>query len=88
MMLGQSYSFGADVRRLMEPAPTAALRAVRLDTSVELMLERSKRHIGEKVLATIVATAGSTYRKAGARMLLMADGTYLGLLSGGCFAST
>jgi xanthine dehydrogenase accessory factor len=84
-MLGQSYSFGADVRRLMEPAPTAALRTVRLDTSVELMLERSKRHIGERVLATIVATAGSTYRKAGARMLLMADGTYLGLLSGGCF---
>ena len=79
-MLGQSYSFGADARRLMEPAPTAALRTVRLDTSVELMLERSKRHIGERVLATIVATAGSTYRKAGARMLLTADGTYLGLL--------
>jgi xanthine/CO dehydrogenase XdhC/CoxF family maturation factor len=57
----------------------------RLDTSVEIMLERSKRHIGDRVLATIVATAGSTYRKAGARMLLMADGTYLGLLSGGCF---
>jgi xanthine/CO dehydrogenase XdhC/CoxF family maturation factor len=78
-------SCGADVRRLMEPAPTAAVRAVRLDTSVELMLERSKLHIGERVLATIVATAGSTYRKAGARMLVMADGTYLGLLSGGCF---
>jgi hypothetical protein len=57
------------------PAPTAAVRAVRLDTSVELMLERSKLHIGERVLATIVATAGSTYRKAGARMLVMADGT-------------
>jgi xanthine/CO dehydrogenase XdhC/CoxF family maturation factor len=49
------------------------------------MLERSKRHVGERVLATIVATAGSTYRKAGARMLLMADGNYSGLLSGGCF---
>ena len=62
-----------------------ARRAVSLDTSVELMLERSKRHVGERVLATIVATAGSTYRKAGARMLLMADGNYSGLLSGGCF---
>ena len=28
--------------------------------------------------------AGSTYRKPGARMLIMADGSYLGLLSGGC----
>jgi xanthine/CO dehydrogenase XdhC/CoxF family maturation factor len=36
------------------------------------------------VLATVVATAGSTYRKPGARMLIMADGSYLGLLSGGC----
>jgi len=36
------------------------------------------------VLATVVATAGSTYRKAGARMRIMADGSILGLLSGGC----
>jgi xanthine dehydrogenase accessory factor len=35
-------------------------------------------------LATLVATTGSTYRKPGARMLIMADGSYLGLLSGGC----
>jgi xanthine/CO dehydrogenase XdhC/CoxF family maturation factor len=39
------------------------------------------------VLATVVATAGSTYRKPGARMLLMADGSYIGLLSGGCLES-
>jgi xanthine/CO dehydrogenase XdhC/CoxF family maturation factor len=32
----------------------------------------------------VVATAGSTYRKPGARMLIHADGSYLGLLSGGC----
>ncbi len=60
------------------PVPT-----VRLDTSLELLLARS--HSEQPcVLATIVATAGSTYRKAGARMLLYADGTHLGLLSGGC----
>jgi xanthine/CO dehydrogenase XdhC/CoxF family maturation factor len=35
-------------------------------------------------LATVVATAGSTYQKPGARMLIYADGSYLGLLSGGC----
>ena len=37
-----------------------------------------------RALGTVVATAGSTYRKPGARMLIMADGSYLGLLSGGC----
>jgi xanthine dehydrogenase accessory factor len=57
---------------------------VRLDTSLELLLERAPRHPIDRVLATVVATAGSTYRKPGARMLIMADGSYLGLLSGGC----
>jgi xanthine dehydrogenase accessory factor len=36
------------------------------------------------VLATIVETIGSTYRKAGAQMLACADGSAAGLLSGGC----
>lgn len=36
------------------------------------------------VLATIVHTVGSTYRKSGAQMLLAADGSTAGLLSGGC----
>ena len=36
------------------------------------------------VLATILETAGSTYRKAGARILIGADGGGSGLLSGGC----
>jgi xanthine/CO dehydrogenase XdhC/CoxF family maturation factor len=36
------------------------------------------------VLATVVRTVGSTYRKAGAQMLLAADGSAAGLLSGGC----
>jgi len=36
------------------------------------------------VLATIIETIGSTYRKAGAQMLIAADGSAAGLLSGGC----
>jgi len=40
---------------------------------------------GDAVLATIIETQGSTYRKAGARMLITNDGECLGLLSGGCF---
>lgn len=39
------------------------------------------------VLATLVRTAGSTYRKPGAQMLLTAQGDYVGLLSGGCLES-
>jgi xanthine dehydrogenase accessory factor len=57
---------------------------VRLDTSLEMLLQRSPASHAARVLATVVATAGSTYRKPGARMLIMADGSYLGLLSGGC----
>src|SRR5580692_6758150 len=60
---------------------------VRLDTSLELLLERAPAAQTSRVLATVVATAGSTYRKPGARMLIMADGSYLGLLSGGCLES-
>ncbi|MEM9304669.1 MAG: XdhC family protein [Pseudomonadota bacterium] len=39
----------------------------------------------QAVLATVVDTAGSTYRKAGARMLIAADGSLAGMLGGGCF---
>ncbi len=35
-------------------------------------------------LATLVQTAGSTYRKPGARLLVDSDGGTLGVLSGGC----
>ena len=44
-----------------------------------------RRERGEPlVLATIVETAGSTYRKPGAQMLIAGDGSAAGLLSGGC----
>ena len=66
----------------MSGMPTDRL-AVRLDTSLELLRERAPA-THPRVLATVVATAGSTYRKPGARMLIMADGHYWGLLSGGC----
>jgi len=39
------------------------------------------------VLATIIETIGSTYRKAGAQMLIARDGQAAGLLSGGCAES-
>jgi xanthine dehydrogenase accessory factor len=57
---------------------------VRLDTSLESLLACAPLDGSARALATVVATAGSTYRKPGARMLIMADGSYFGLLSGGC----
>ena len=36
------------------------------------------------VLASVYETEGSTYSKAGARMLITGDGRFCGLLSGGC----
>lgn len=49
---------------------------------------RTRRDRGEPlVLATVSRTLGSTYRKAGAQMLIAADGTAAGLLSGGCLES-
>jgi xanthine dehydrogenase accessory factor len=46
------------------------------------------RHYADRgeplVLATVAQTLGSTYRKAGAQMLIAGDGRVAGLLSGGC----
>ena len=39
---------------------------------------------GTAVLATVVQVEGSTYRRAGARALLLPDDRIVGLLSGGC----
>jgi xanthine dehydrogenase accessory factor len=36
------------------------------------------------ILASVYETAGSTYSKAGARMLITGDGRFRGMLSGGC----
>ncbi|MGD8930625.1 MAG: XdhC family protein [Lysobacterales bacterium] len=39
------------------------------------------------VLAVVIATEGSTYRKPGAMMLISRDGAFEGLISGGCLES-
>ena len=43
-----------------------------------------QRHNSEAVLATVVHTEGSAYRRAGAMMLICADGRSVGMISGGC----
>jgi xanthine/CO dehydrogenase XdhC/CoxF family maturation factor len=57
---------------------------LRLDTSLEALLERLAASAAPAAVATLVSTAGSTYRKAGARMLIEDGGRLTGLLSGGC----
>ena len=43
------------------------------------------RHAGQPVaIATLVKKEGSTYRQPGARLLVAADGTHAGQISGGC----
>ncbi len=70
-------------RSAVEPHPPPI---VRLDTSLESLAAYTLAHAdeGAPVLATVVATEGSTYRKSGARMVVLPDGRYQGLLSGGC----
>ncbi len=46
---------------------------------------RLNRQSENCVLATIIETFGSTYQKAGARMLITQQGELVGLLGGGCF---
>jgi len=46
-----------------------------------------QRNDVEWVLATIIATEGSSYRKPGAMMMINSLGQYHGLLSGGCLES-
>ncbi len=45
---------------------------------------RNNRNEESLVLATIIATEGSTYRKPGAMMLISAAGSFEGMISGGC----
>ncbi len=53
---------------------------------IPALLEFFRHHKDEEslVLATITGTEGSTYRKPGAMMLISADGSFEGMISGGC----
>lgn len=53
---------------------------------IPTLLDFYRRHCDEEslVLATIIATEGSTYRKPGAMMLVSREGAFAGMISGGC----
>jgi len=53
---------------------------------IPALLEFYRKHRDEEslVLATIIATEGSSYRKPGAMMLISREGAFEGMISGGC----
>ena len=54
----------------------------------ELVSFWAERHCKEMLLlGTVVSTQGSTYRKAGARVLISESGAVCGMISGGCIES-
>lgn len=60
-----------------------------MDNHIESLLVHWLKHKDkcQWVLATIIETQGSAYRKAGAMMLINDLGQYVGLVSGGCLES-
>ena len=48
------------------------------------LAEQAEQQNVDAVLATVVRTEGSAYRRAGAMMLICADGRSVGIISGGC----
>jgi xanthine/CO dehydrogenase XdhC/CoxF family maturation factor len=73
---------------VLSKSPTAVGKPLLLEAPVKEIrdiIREWERHRGEQlVLATLVRAQGSSYRRPGARMLVCADGTTVGSLSGGC----
>ncbi len=55
-----------------------------LGTAALLKFYAAHRNDKSLVLVTIIGTAGSTYRKTGAMMLISSNHEYVGMISGGC----
>ena len=55
-----------------------------LGTAALLKFYAEHRNDKSLVLVTIIGTAGSTYRKTGAMMLISSSHEYVGMISGGC----
>src|SRR3981081_2946752 len=70
----------------MEPIYSDALPPSIMSDLSQLLAFRDRQQAANVplLLVTIVRTAGSTYRKPGARLLLTSDGQHEGTISGGC----
>jgi len=52
-----------------------------------ILSQLERESLGLLALATLVRVQGSSYRRVGARLLVNADGQWLGSISGGCLES-
>ncbi len=53
-----------------------------LEMAAALARAAGEGHVS--VLATVVRTEGSTYRRIGARLVVLGDGSHVGAVSAGC----
>lgn len=60
------------------------LPTAQLPQSLQAFFDRRVRDGRPMVLVTVLSTSGSTYSKCGHQMLIDEDGTFQGMLSGGC----
>ena len=84
-MLPIAVRLVANLRRTGGRGPRHNPTCVESSLAPLLPLYERERSAGRAlVLGIVLETAGSTYRKPGALMLIASDGDYAGLLSGGC----
>ncbi len=84
-MTPHAVRLSAELGRTSEGAPRHNRHRVESSLAPLLPLYERERSAGRSlVLGIVLETAGSTYRKPGALMLIASDGDYAGLLSGGC----
>jgi xanthine dehydrogenase accessory factor len=69
---------------MQECERTAKIPVSDLFGMLESLHKQASRLSEEAVLVTIVAKTGSSYRQAGAHLLVFPDGQWHGMLSGGC----
>ncbi len=81
-IIAQVISYRRGAVNLKGFPSTAKLHCTEYDRSV--LLEMGKDSEEPKAIITIVTTKGSVPRKAGAKMLVWADGRTLGSIGGGC----
>ena len=87
-MLPIAVRLVANLRRTGGRGPRHNPTCVESSLAPLLPLYERERSAGRAlVLGIVLETAGSTYRKPGALMLIASDGDYAGLLSGGCLES-
>lgn len=81
-IIAQVISYRRCAATIKESSESARINWTEFDRAV--LMETSKEKGEPKAIVTVVSTKGSVPRKAGAKMLVWADGRTLGSIGGGC----